>query len=60
MLDEFKQFCSDLGKPGTIVNVGAEQFVSRDFQSFYREQGISCEISAFYTPELLLVCRGVC
>ncbi len=62
VLDKFEQFCYVIGKPGTIVADGAKEFVSRDFQSFCREEGIRRGTSAPYTPEEngIKTCVGNC
>ena len=50
VLDNFKQFCADVGKPGTLVSDGGGEYISEEFKRYCRNQGIRFENSAPYTP----------
>ena len=39
-LDKFKQFCADVGKPGTLVSDGGGEYISNEFKRYCRNQGI--------------------
>ena len=51
VLDKLKQFCADVGKPGTLVSDGGGEYISNEFKRYYRNQGIRFENSAPYTPQ---------
>ena len=51
VLDKFKQFCADIGKPGTLVWDGGGEYISNEFKRYCRNQGIRFENSAPYTPQ---------
>ena len=43
VLDKFKQFCADVGKPGTLVSDGSGEYISNEFKRYCRNQGIRFE-----------------
>ena len=49
--DKFKQFCADVGKPGTLVSNGGGEYISNEFKRYCGNQGIRFENSAPYTPQ---------
>ena len=51
VLDKFKQFCVDVGKPGTLVSDGGREYISKEFKRYCRNQGIRFENSVPYTPQ---------
>ena len=51
VLDKFKQFCDDVGKPGNLDSDGGVEYISNEFKRYYRNQGIRFENFAPYTPQ---------
>ena len=51
VLDKFKQFCADVGKPVTLFSDGGGENISNEFKRYCRNQGIRSENSAPYTPQ---------
>ena len=51
VLDKFKQFCADIGKPGILVSDRGGEYISKAFNRFCRNQGIHFENSAPYAPQ---------
>ena len=47
--DKFKQFCADVGKPGTLVSDGGGEYISNEFKRYCRKQGIRFENPVPYT-----------
>ena len=51
VLDKFKKFCADVGKPGLLVSDGGREYISNEFKHYCWNQGIHFENSALYTPQ---------
>ena len=50
-MDKFKQFCADVGKLGTLVFDGSEEYISNEFKRYCRNQETHFENSAPDTPQ---------
>ena len=49
VLDKFKQFCADVGKPGDLVSDGGGEYISNEFKCYCRNQGIRFEFCSKYS-----------
>ena len=54
ILENFQQFCADVGQPLNLVSDGLKEFIANDFKKFVRLKGIRLENSAAYTPQKLV------
>ena len=50
-IEKVRQFFADIGKPGTLVCDGADEFNSNEIKQLCIKQGVRLELSAPYTPE---------
>ena len=50
-LENFQQFCAEIGKPRVFLSDGAPEFVGQDFKFWCRKNGIRTEVSDTCTPE---------
>ena len=51
VLVKFKEFCAEVGKPGTLVSDGGGEYISKEFKRYCRNKGIRFENSAPNTPQ---------
>ena len=47
VLDKVKQFCIDVGKPGTLVSDGGGEYISNECKRYFGNQEIRFENSIY-------------